>query len=59
MDPQVATFFYAAAVLCFIIAAVHPQASPGRLWVQPLRWMAAGLTLALVPVLWNTAVAGW
>ncbi len=51
--------FYAAAILCLVIAAAHRQAGPGRLWGAPLRWLAAGVALATVPALWTAAVAGW
>lgn len=59
MDPKIATLFYLAAIACWLLAVAHPQAGPGRLWVAPIRWVAAGLLLAMIPVVWNSAVAGW
>ncbi len=63
MDKKVEFFFYVAAVVCFVLAALGEGWKYGartrgglspRLVLVPL-----GLALWLFPLLWNTGAAAW
>jgi len=63
VDPKSQFFFYLAALICFLLAAL------GDLWkygARTRRGMAAaialmplGLALTVFPTLWTVAKAGW
>lgn len=63
MDPEVSFFFYLAAVICFVLAAMGEGWRYGgrtRAGMKPsLALMPLGLALAFFPLLWDTAVTAW
>ncbi len=63
MNPKVSFFFYLAAVMCFVIAAVGDSWKYGarsRRGVAPvLVLVPLGLALAFFPTMWTTATIGW
>ncbi|MGD9704148.1 MAG: hypothetical protein AB7Q42_21345 [Acidimicrobiia bacterium] len=63
MDPEISFFFYLAAVLCFVVAALGDAWKYGRRTrsgIKPLLvLMPLGLALAVFPTLWTTATVAW
>lgn len=63
MDAEVSFFFYLAAVVCFVLAAMGEAWRYGgrtRRGVKPaLALMPLGLALAVFPTLWTTATVAW
>ena len=60
MDPEIAFFFYVAAVLCFVLAAVGEAWKYGgrtRRGLKPsLTLLPLGLALFAFPIMWTTGV---
>jgi hypothetical protein len=63
MDLTVQFFIYLAALVCFVVAAVGEQwryGSRTRRGTAPVIVLVPlGLALAVLPTVWNTAVAAW
>lgn len=63
MDPKSQFFFYLAALICFILAAIGDAWKYGartrRGLTAAIALMPLGLALAVFPTLWNVAEAGW
>ena len=63
MDPEISFFFYLAAIICFVIAALGEGWRYGkrsRAGMKPaLTLLPLGLALAFFPIMWDTAVAAW
>lgn len=63
MDPEIAFFFYLAAIACFVLAAAGEGWRFGartRAGLKPsLTLLPLGLALAFFPTMWNAGVAAW
>ena len=63
MDPKSQFFFYLAAVICFILAAIGDAwkfgARTRRGVAAAVALMPLGLALAFFPTMWTAAKAGW
>jgi hypothetical protein len=63
MDPEISFFFYLAAIICFVIAAIGDAWKYGgrtRRGGKPaLALIPLGLALALFPTMWDTASRAW
>jgi hypothetical protein len=63
MDAEVSFFFYLAAMVCFVLAAMGEAWRFGtrtRRGAKPaLALMPLGLALAVFPTLWTTATIAW
>ena len=63
MDPEVTFFFYLAAVICFVLAALGEgwrYGTRGRKGLAPrLVLVPLGLALWLFPTLWTTGQAAF
>jgi len=63
MDPEISFFFYLAAIICFVIAAIGDAWKYGgrtRRGGKPaLALIPLGLALAFVPIMWDTGVAAF
>ena len=60
MDPEISFFFYLAAIICFVVAAIGDAWKYGgrtRRGGKPaLALIPLGLALAFFPVMWTTGV---
>jgi hypothetical protein len=63
MEPKVSFFFYLAAVICFVLAALGEGWRHGartRRGLKPaLTLLPLGLALAVFPTMWTTATLAW
>jgi hypothetical protein len=63
MDPEIAFFFYLAAIACLVLAAAGEGWRFGartRAGLKPsLTLLPLGLALAFFPTMWNAGVAAW
>lgn len=63
MDPEISFFFYLAAVICFVLAALGEGWRYGartRAGLKPsLALLPLGLALAFFPTMWDTAVVAF
>jgi hypothetical protein len=63
MDLKAQFFFYLAALICFLLAAIGDAwkfgARTRRGVASALALMPLGLALAVFPTLWNIAEAAW
>ena len=63
MDPEIKFFFYLAAIICFVIAAIGDAWKYGgrtRRGGKPaLALIPLGLALAFFPIMWDTGVEAW
>jgi len=63
MDPEISFFFYLAAIICFVIAAIGDAWKYGgrtrRGGKSALALIPLGLALAFVPIMWDTGVAAF
>ena len=62
LDHKVVFLFYAAAVVCFVLAAIQPAGRAGlgaRGAISRIALLPLGLALYVFPQMWNEAVAGF
>jgi hypothetical protein len=63
MDPKSQFFFYLAAVICFVVAAIGDAwkfgARTRRGVAAAVALMPLGLALAFFPTMWSAAKLGW
>ena len=63
MDPEISFFFYLAAIICFVIAAIGDAWKYGgrtrRGGKSALALIPLGLALAFFPTMWDTGVAAF
>ena len=63
MDPKSQFFFYLAAIICFLLAALGDAWKYGartrRGVAAAVALMPLGLALAFFPTLWTNAKLGW
>ncbi len=55
MDAKIKFFFYLAAVVCFVLAAVPAR----RRALATVAFLPLGLALFVFPTLWDTGVAAF